>query len=99
MATKAELEAEVAGLKEESRQRDSTPPPDAETAASSDASRAAAMPEGLQRALSEHGIDGQAIETMGAQLVDELVALQKEKPLVVLLGAFAVGCIVGRAFR
>lgn len=55
--------------------------------------------EKVQQILSEHGIDADTMETMGKQFLDELLALQKEKPLVFLVGAFAVGCIVGRSFK
>lgn len=57
------------------------------------------MTEKVHQVLSDHGIDADAIDTLGKQFLDELVTLQKEKPLVVLLGAFALGCVVGRALR
>lgn len=55
--------------------------------------------EKVQHLLNEHGIDASTLDTMGKQLLEELLSLQKEKPLVFLLGAFALGCVVGRSFK
>lgn len=99
MATKAELEAELTelraqntALKSQEKQAEKQPEPPEE---SSDLH----LPAQLRDVLDEHGIDVSDAEAMGNQLVDELVRLQKDHPMVVLLGVFALGCIVGRAFR
>lgn len=99
MATKAELEAELALLRQQNEaaktQKEITAESD-ETPGPSDSSH---LPTGLSNALREHGIDAADAEAIGKQLVDEMIKLHKEHPLVTLLGVFAVGCIVGRAFR
>lgn len=99
MATKTELEEELALL----RQQNEALRSEAEQAQTADTPQDAGsdlhLPTQLSEALAEHGIDATDIEAMGNQLVDEMIKLHKEHPLVALLGVFAVGCIVGRAFK
>ncbi len=99
MATKAELEAELALLREQnealkSKVEDRSEDPDA-SAGSSDMH----LPTPLQELLAKQGIDSSDLEAMANQLVDELAALHREHPMATLLGVFVLGCIVGRAFR
>lgn len=89
MATKAELEAEVEELKREMKQRDQ------EVQTEKDADQPAET-DGLRALLDEHGI---TVENFGDNLLEQLTELQKEKPLVVLVAALALGIIVGRAFK
>ncbi len=99
MATKAELEVELAALKAQNEalrsRAEQEPAPPVETAPQSDLHVATQ----LKDFLSEHGIDTTDAEAIGNQLVDELSALHKDHPLVTLLGVFALGCVVGRAFK
>ena len=102
MATKAELEKELAALKQElEKSRAATeaaaakptqPDPEADETASDDAHR-------LRRMLADHGMDPGTIETLSASLWDELKTLQKEKPVTVAIAAFALGLVVGRASK
>ena len=39
------------------------------------------------------------VEAVQKQLMDELTRLQKEYPLAMLLGTFALGVVVGRALK
>lgn len=100
MATKAELEAELAALKAElARDRAEAQANAATPAAPDDDGTATSRPEGLHQLLADNGIDVDSVEAFGSDLSKQLVALQKEQPIVVLIGAFALGCLVGRAFR
>lgn len=92
MATKAELETELALLKSEMAKR-----PDAETSTAPDTE--AAKSKTVKTTLAEYGIDAESLEELGSNLSKELLELQKEKPLVVLVTAFAFGCLMGRAFK
>jgi hypothetical protein len=99
MATKAELEAEIASL----RKQNASPEPEAEqdpkNGSLSETSAPTQLEEGVQRALEEHGGDGADVEAVQKQLMDELTRLQKEYPLAMLLGTFALGVVVGRALK
>lgn len=94
MATKAELEDELAALRKELEharaetptETDSTDP--AETHAST-----------LKKVLADHGVEADTIEGLAESLMDELKVLQKEKPLTLALAAFALGLVVGRASK
>jgi len=99
MATKAELQAELAELKREmgkgAQTRQSNP---AKIALSDDAEQ---TPEAdtLHRLLDQHGIDADTLGSVGADLLEELTELQKDKPLIVLAAAFALGVIIGRTVK
>jgi hypothetical protein len=53
----------------------------------------------LHQFLVEHDINVENVEALGTNLADEVTTLLKEKPLVVLIAAFALGCLVGRAMK
>ncbi|MBJ6370539.1 hypothetical protein [Sedimentitalea arenosa] len=87
MATKAELEAELAELRKQIADRD--------------AKDAAAKPQTAPQAtltdyLESYGLDQQEIEALLEQIGTELGNLPKTKPLLTLLGAFGVGVLLGR---
>jgi hypothetical protein len=99
MVTKADLEVELDRLRtlsESLRQKAEQGSPIGQDRAASDPERLAAE---VHRVLEEHGIDSSSIKAIGAQFVDELARIQKHYPLAVVLGAFALGCIAGRALR
>lgn len=99
MATKAELEAELAVLRREMKQRDEEVKPassDVVAAKSADQSPEA---NGMQQILDEHGINAEAVDAFKDNLLEEFTELQKDKPLVVLVAALALGIIIGRAFK
>lgn len=99
MATKAELEAEVALLRETNEalkaQAKKTSPPEDPPSPSKDTD----LSTHLTEALKEHGIDTADLEALGNQLADEVTKLQKDHPLATLLGVFVAGCLVGRALK
>lgn len=99
MATKAELEAELARLRTLNESLSSKAEQNSESKDPTDTSAQAHLAEGVQRVLDEHGIDRASVERMGGKLIEELSTLQKEYPLAVLLSAFALGCVAGRALR
>lgn len=92
MATKAELEAELALLRSELAQH-------ADVAATPSPDEMNAEKHTIKATLADYGIDAENLEDLGATLSKELLELQKEKPLVVLVAAFAFGCLLGRAFK
>ncbi len=99
MATKAELQAELAKLKHEMEMRAQGSQLDAtETALVQDAEQ---VPEAdtLHKLLDEHGINADTIGSVSTDLLKELTELQKDKPLIVLVAAIALGVIIGRTFN
>lgn len=94
MATKAELEDELAALRSELEKAR------AESRPASESTDAAETQSGaLKRILADHGVEADTIEGLAETLVDELKVLQKEKPLTLALAAFALGLVVGRASK
>ncbi len=91
MATKAELEAELAQLKSELKRRDEPAVPDKPAEPTE--------PDDLRGLLDEHGLNTDTLDALRENLLEELGALQKDKPLVVLAAALALGIIIGRSFR
>lgn len=98
MTTKAELEAELAELRQ---QMDEVP--DASEAEAD--TRQEAQPEvdtngtghpALDGILHDHGISSDEIRSLMDQFSEELGHLPQNKPLLTALGAFALGVVVGR---
>lgn len=85
MATKAELEAELAELRKQIAQRDA-PDEGAENSA----------PTMLSDYMSSHGFDAKDIAELWEQLSKELGHLPQNKPLLTALGVFALGVMLGR---
>lgn len=99
MATKAELEAELDVLRQQNEALRSKAEHTAEdTEAPTDFGDSLA-PNALVDVLTKQGINSSDIEAIADQLADELVTFHKDHPLITVLGVFALGCIVGRAFR
>jgi hypothetical protein len=103
MATKADLEAELAQLKSELKRRDerdkATDATDPTVAAKPDKPTDPGEPDDLRQLLDEHGLNADTLDTLRENLLQELDALQKDKPLLVLAAALALGIIIGRSFR
>lgn len=98
MATKAELEAELAELRQ---QMDEVP--DAREADADKGQEAQTDPESngsghpaLDRILRDHGISPEEIRGLMDQFNEELGHLPQNKPLLTALGAFALGFVLGR---
>lgn len=92
MATKAQLEAELAELKAKAAEETPTPPeqpnqdPD-----EPDEARSA-----LDEMLSAHGLDAKEIEALWTQFSTELGDLPQQKPLLTAIAAFGLGFVLGR---
>lgn len=99
MATKLELEAELEKLREQNDMLRSQSNETRDSAASDNPPTKLDVTENLKRVLDELGLDSDSVEALRGQLTDEFTHLQKEYPLAVLLGVFALGCVVGRAFK
>ncbi len=99
MTTKAELEAELADLKREMAQHKDKVKVDLPDATNRDDAQTKSGAEDLKRVLDEHGIDMQMVEALGTNSLEELKEFLKERPLIVLVSVFALGCIVGRAVK
>ena len=100
MTTKAELEAELAEL----RQQMDEDPDASEAEAEADTGQEA-QPEvdsdgtghpALDRILHDHGISPEEIRGLMDQFNKELGHLPQSKPLLTALGAFALGFALGR---
>ncbi len=96
MATKAELEAELADLRKKladtkaDAKADDAPEPDEDPPASTG---------GLAGILAEHDVKTEDLEDLWNQLVKELDGLPQRKPLLTAAAAFALGFILGRASK
>ena len=90
MATKAELEAELALLRQQITDRDRE---DAEKTMKDEESSP------LGSYLSEHGLDQKDIAAFWDQLSKELGNLPQNKPILTALGAFGLGLLLGRLSR
>lgn len=87
MATKAELEAELAKLRKQIAARD----------AEEVAQQAAAPPQpALADYLEQYGLDEKDIEVLWNQIATEVGNLPQKKPLLTLLGALGLGIVLGR---
>ncbi|WP_170482343.1 hypothetical protein [Ruegeria arenilitoris] len=96
MATKAELEAELADLREKLNERDdqeelSVTSPQSDNDAEENSS--------LSKELSDFGINGESIEEVFRQLVHELDDFHKQKPVLTVAAAFALGFLLGRSSK
>ena len=91
MATKAQLEAEVAELKrqlaEQQTHREAAKPEDSD----------AAEDAGGPGVLEELGIQGDDMQALWEQFSEELGGFPERKPLLMMIGVFAVGFLLGRA--
>lgn len=99
MTTKAELEAELAALKNQLNQRDSKPAPPSQRAepAEQTASETTDIPlAGISDFLKTHGLGVEDLESLWAQVNSELDGLPNKKPLLTAVGAFGLGFVLGR---
>ena len=90
MATKAELEAELAALRAELAQKDAPAndvgPPEEEA-------------DSWRGILKDHGFDPDDLGGAAQELMNELKTLQQDKPMLVLAAAFVLGVLLGRSSR
>lgn len=87
MATKAELEQEVAELRSKLADQEST-----QTANEADEETPGAFAE----ILNDHGVDADQIEALWAQFSKELGDIPQDKPLLTAIAAFGIGFALGR---
>ena len=105
MATKAELETELAALRAEvetlAKDRSSAPRSESERDVGDD-HEGGTPPDhvaALHKLLRECGIDHDEIESLWKQFSSELEDLQQHKPVFLALGAFALGFVLGRSSK
>ncbi len=103
MATKADLEAELAMLRSkmaESNAAEATDGPvETPETAEPDDTRAGGFADAkaeLERLLAPHGVSVSDVEGLADQLWEELESLPQNKPLLTAIGAFALGFVLGR---
>ena len=91
MATKAQLEAELATLKAQlaTERPQPEPEPKPEPTVSDEQNAFAAL-------LKDHGVDTKDIEALWAQFSTELSYLPEQKPLLTAVAAFGLGFALGR---
>lgn len=87
MATKAELEAELAELRKQMEQKVSEA---AEAVSRNDA------PDAFAEMLSRHGIGSDEISQLWNKFSEELGPLTQNKTLMAAIGAFGLGFVLGR---
>ncbi|MEM8630652.1 MAG: hypothetical protein AAGF74_05400 [Pseudomonadota bacterium] len=88
MATKAELEAELAALKLEMN-APANDPAEADPEPKSGDTR-------LEAFFADHGLSKDDLEALWSQFSKELGDLPHEKPITLALGAFGLGFLLGR---
>lgn len=96
MATKAQLEAELATLKAQLAQPTPAPDPTPETNDDAADETTADDKHGFVTLLKEHGIDPDDIEALWTKFSAELKDLPEQKPLVTAVAAFGLGFALGR---
>ncbi|WP_164659043.1 hypothetical protein [Tropicibacter sp. Alg240-R139] len=89
MATKAQLEAELATLKSQLAASKPEPVPEPEPDDTEEHSTFSAL-------LKEHGVDTRDIDALWAQFSTELSDLPEKKPLLTAVAAFGLGFALGR---
>lgn len=93
MATKAELEAELAALKDKLAETVAEQKPAAPETSQPPLSFDA---DTLKSKLIEAGLDTDDIEAVWDQLSAEVGTLQQKNPMLTLVGVFALGFMLGR---
>lgn len=96
MTTKAELEAELEKLRSRNAQLEAKSDQSSETSTEAEPTKTS---DEIRKLLKEHGIDLSKAESLGEDVVEEFGRLQKDYPITVLLVAFTLGYVVGRAHR
>lgn len=102
MATKAELERELADLRRQINERpetDETEGGDAATPQGEEDKAASTGHPTIDHLLKGQGIAADEIQQLLDQLNEELGQLPQEKPLLTALGAFGLGFVLGRMSR
>ncbi|WP_372573922.1 hypothetical protein [Ruegeria jejuensis] len=89
MATKAELEAELAALRAQLADKPAEPDPEPAPEAEDDRST-------FDRMLAGHGIDSSELDALWAQFSKELGDFPTQKPLLTTIAAFGLGFALGR---
>lgn len=90
MATKAELEAELAELRRQLAERDRATeehPPDVAT------------PEEAAQTADDTELDSEDWDALFKEIVEEFESLPQKRPLLVAAGIFAFGWLIGRSSR
>lgn len=99
MTTKAELEAELKELRQRNAQLEEKARAETDPESEDKAPEPEKTTDEIRRLLQDHGIDLSKAEAIGEDVVEEFGRLQKDYPITVLLIAFTLGYVVGRAQR
>ena len=99
MATKAELETELAALRSIIAEQSKALEDDARHIPEEAPEPEVSAKSALEDVLTEHGIETDELGALWTQLSEELEGLTKNKPLVTALAAFALGFVLGRATK
>ncbi|MEX0348601.1 MAG: hypothetical protein AB3N15_04180 [Paracoccaceae bacterium] len=91
MATKAELEAELAALKAQLADRSETTEPKTEAEPEVGEVRSS-----FDKMLAGHGIESSELDALWAQFSKELGDFPTQKPLLTTIAAFGLGFTLGR---
>lgn len=91
MATKAQLEAELAALKSQLAKAEPTPEPEPVTEPEQ-----ADGQSSFSALLREHGVSTEDIDALWKQFSAELSDMPEKKPLVTAVAAFGLGFALGR---
>ena len=90
MATKAELEAELAELRRQIAERDHV---------AEERQAGVAQPEDSAEPADDTELNGEDWDALFKEIVTELESLPQKKPLLVAAGIFAFGWLIGRSSR
>lgn len=93
MATKAQLEAELATLKQQLEDRETVHETPAKADVEPDNPDEQSAFSGL---LKEHGFEGHEIDALWEQFSTELGDFPEKKPLLTAVAAFGLGFVLGR---
>ena len=94
MATKAELESELAALRARNAKLEARGEVEPEP---QDPPERTKTSDEIRKLLEDHGIDLSKAHSLGEDVVEEFGRLQKDYPITALLIAFSLGYVVGRA--
>ncbi len=96
MVTKAELEAELADLREKLKEREDH---EELSVTAPQSNRSAEDKSDLSKELLDFGSNGESVEEIFRQLCHELDDLHKQKPVLTVAAAFALGFLLGRSSK
>ena len=98
MTTKAELEAELAALKKELRERDARAERDTSSSGHENAT-SSGKGKAFSDWMADHGVAPEDAEAALRHLGDELAELHEKSPILTTVAIFGAGVLLGRMLR